>query len=80
MKGNLGKPEKISHMNKIVELYPDFDFHYEEWESWGYDCWLVVLDDYMIVALFHYCTVFLKYQSMFFSFLSIGIYLKQSYG
>ena len=35
MKSDCGKSEKITHMSKLVELFPDFDFHDEEWDSWG---------------------------------------------
>ena len=32
-------------MNKLVELFPDFDFHDEELDSWDYDCWLAAFSD-----------------------------------
>ena len=52
MKSNRGKSEKITYMGKLVEWFPNFDFQDEEWDSWGYNCWLV-FGDYMIIAFFH---------------------------
>ena len=45
MKSDRVKSEKITGLSKLVELFPDFDFHHEEWDNWGYDYSSVVFDD-----------------------------------
>ena len=50
MTNDRGKSEIITHMSKFGELFPDFHFHNEEWDSWGYNSWLVVLATKLFVG------------------------------
>ena len=62
-----------------MKLFPEFDFQDEEWDSWGYNYWLVVFNDCMIIAFFHLTYQALEISVNFFSLLSGNTFLKQLY-